>query len=651
MNLRIALELMPDGHSNKPTLYNNLGSTLRTQFERLGIQDDIQTAIANHERAVLLTPDGHPNIPSFLHSLASSHRARFERLGGLDDLNSSISYHQKALDATPEGYPQRPYFHDSLGSCLTTRFERLGHVEDVYQAILHHQAAVELTPELHPAKPLRHRNLGFSFRIRFLQLGDVKDVDAAIAQHKQALELMPPEHPEMHAYLSSLGSSLKTRFDRLGIMDDLRQAISLQLRAVASVPEDHYDKPTWHNNLGNSLRTRFDKSGNVDDLDQAIAHHIQAVELTPDVYFNKSSWCSNLGSSYFRRFSQLRKMDDIHQAVFYHQQAMNLLPDGHSETVACILNLVSSLSNRLEDNDLIVAIHLCRSAVLLSHGSPQQRFEAAKRWCQCLYKLKSDLPSLFDAYETTIQLLPRLSWIGVSLSTRLHQLFLALRIGPEAASVAISMGRAEVAIQWLEESRSVIWHQIAQMRTPLEELAEAHPNLAGELMEKWRELDSQTNSSLNSEKRIQYALESDRLIEHIRSLPGFESFLLPVPFDKLRTISNGGPIIVLIASKYRCDAIILTSKSELHLVNLDRCEFKVLRSMEVLLRWAAKGGPLRQEDAERAFGPSKSESQPSEHKAFESILGYLWYNVVKPCLSCLAKVEAVGPNKLYESCF
>ena len=58
-----------------------------------------------------------------------------------------------------------------------------------------------------------------------------------------------------------------------------------------------------------------------------------------------------------------------------------------------------------------------------------------------------------------------------------------------------------------------------------------------------------------------------------------------------------------------------------------------------------------QEDADRAFGPSKSESQPSEHKAFESILGYLWYNVVKPCLSCLAKVEAVGPNKLYESCF
>ena len=82
-----ALRLTQDGHSGKPACSNNLGTSLRQCFERLGGRVDIHEAIKAQQRAVRFAQDSLPEKPACLNSLGNSLYSRFEQLGNLADLN------------------------------------------------------------------------------------------------------------------------------------------------------------------------------------------------------------------------------------------------------------------------------------------------------------------------------------------------------------------------------------------------------------------------------------------------------------------------------------------------------------------------------------------------------------------------------------
>ncbi|PVF91560.1 hypothetical protein CPB86DRAFT_820382 [Serendipita vermifera] len=82
-----AVDLIPDGHPDKPLYLNNLGNGLHNRFKHFGALADINNAIANQQAAVDLTPPGHPNKPQRLNNLGSSLETRFKRLGNLVDID------------------------------------------------------------------------------------------------------------------------------------------------------------------------------------------------------------------------------------------------------------------------------------------------------------------------------------------------------------------------------------------------------------------------------------------------------------------------------------------------------------------------------------------------------------------------------------
>ena len=51
--------------------------------------------------------------------------------------------------------------------------------------------------------------------------------------------------------------------------------------------------------------------------------------------------------------------------------------------------------------------------------------------------------------------------------------------------------------------------------------------------------------------------EMQRVVTDIRKLPGLSRFLLPLLFSDLRRAASGGPVIIVNASKYSCDALIV----------------------------------------------------------------------------------------------
>ena len=61
-------------------------------------------------------------------------------------------------------------------------------------------------------------------------------------------------------------------------------------------------------------------------------------------------------------------------------------------------------------------------------------------------------------------------------------------------------------------------------------------------------------------------LELQKVVSKIRRLPNFSRFLLPALFSDLQRAACGGPIFIVNASKYGCDALIVfVNKAPVHI--------------------------------------------------------------------------------------
>jgi hypothetical protein len=62
------------------------------------------------------------------------------------------------------------------------------------------------------------------------------------------------------------------------------------------------------------------------------------------------------------------------------------------------------------------------------------------------------------------------------------------------------------------------------------------------------------------DRRRALAREWDDLVEQVRELDGFEDFLRPPPLQSLLKAAASGPVVIVNVSRWRCDALIITTK-------------------------------------------------------------------------------------------
>lgn len=62
-----------------------------------------------------------------------------------------------------------------------------------------------------------------------------------------------------------------------------------------------------------------------------------------------------------------------------------------------------------------------------------------------------------------------------------------------------------------------------------------------------------------ADQRFALAREWDEVLAEVRALPGFEDFLRPPGLSELLTAAVGGPVVVLNVSRWRSDALIVTT--------------------------------------------------------------------------------------------
>ncbi|KAI0083332.1 CHAT domain-containing protein [Irpex rosettiformis] len=677
---RIAMGATEDDHPEKVDIINDLGVVLHTRFECAGERQNLEEAIFLRQLANALTPDDSPDKASRLSNLAVSIFSRFQREGRAEDLEEAIGLWTHAIELVPDSHVHKHGLLNNLGSSHQTRFEQLGKLEDLENlesAIALHARAVDLTPDGHPDKPLRLNCSGNSHTIRFERLGDLEDIGRAIKLLTHAAELTPDGRPNKPGRLNNLANSLVRRYERTRDLKDLEKAIAHQSRAVGLTPDGHPSKPTLLNNLGNMLHTKFKQSGSLDDLDQAITHHINAVSLAPEGHFGKPTRLHNLGHSLLKRFNEAGNVPDLEEAIRCSTCSVELLPKNHADR-ASMLRLLGLLfdtrlrSSHAQADDATRAMDAFLEAMQHQNSHPLVRLRACVQYTILL----SEFPHLFnatpprltllDGYKYALGLVPRCIWLGNNVRGRYASEELPV-IGVmvnSAVTAAISAGQYCLALEWLETGRAVVWSQILQLKTPLDDLRRLHPQLADGLYRVSQALQHAASSPSNllpsspgahkaqpslegqAQSSHIYALEYEKLITRIRELGGFKDFLLPKTLSQLAGACASGPVIVLNIHNARCDALVLSQPD--HITHIPLPEFS--RTHAVKLHkdlWsilAARNLRGRFRDSEWYDDDNRGQDMPGNgvrNDPMFRVLGDLWNFVVKPILDVVTTLPTV----------
>ncbi|KAH6881201.1 CHAT domain-containing protein [Coprinopsis sp. MPI-PUGE-AT-0042] len=673
-----AVQLTPEGHANLPGFLNNLGNLFRHQFERTGDLSDIAEALLAQHKAVQLTPEGHANLPACLTSLGNSFQCRFERTGDLSDITEAISAQHRVVQLTPEGHANLPAWLNNLGNSFLRRFEHTGDLSDIAEAISAHQKAVQLTPEGHANLPGRLSNLGNSFLCRFERTGDLSDIAEAVSAKQRAVQSTPEGHANLPTLLTNLGTSLRYRFKSTGDLSDMAEAIAAQHRAVQLTPEGHADLPAWLNNLGISFMCRFEHTGDLSDIAEAISAQHSAVQLTPEGDANLPGRLNNLGNSFQCCFEHTEDFSDIAEAISAHRKAVQLTPKGHADLPGHFSNLGCSFLHCFEhthsEEDLDASISNYKSAATSTFGSPRHRLEAATIWANLLSQHHPLSLDIVHAFDMALSLIALIAGLEESLRGRYSQLHDICGIALKAASAACSLGRVDKALEWLEQGRCVVWSQLSNLRTPIDDLRLHNQELAQSVAEVSKQLQNagscrvQSHFGLSTSEKVLLEDEArvhlnlarrwDDLLKTVRSIPGFECFLQPLPCSSLlQHLPESGPVVVINVDEQRCDAIALLTGQDkpihiplpdfsLEKANKYRGDLKAnLESQQLRMREVREA--TDEDVSGRALRPGKRNQMQSE-VVVRKILRDLWNEVVGPILNTLgfSRMDASSTNPL-----
>lgn len=268
------------------------------------------------------------------------------------------------------------------------------------------------------------------------------------------------------------------------------------------------------------------------------------------------------------------------------------------------------------------------------------------------------LPRLtsLEAYERVLDLISQCIWLGSTVLSRYtgQDLEVVSKAVSDAVAAAIAAGGCIKAIEWFDAGRSIIWSQVLQLFTPLEDLRRAHPALADELDRVSKAL-YRSGSASSSSTPLQFhnvrrplglplqnshslALEYTNLVQQTRKLEGFEDFLRPKTFAQLSLACTDGPVVIVHVHELHCDALVLHSAGKVEHVPLRKLSYDDAKSLKTCL-WTylrsrglmdRTGDSRDVEDVEEGREAGADDEEGADDLC--EILGDLWTAVVRPIM-------------------
>ncbi|KAI9454285.1 CHAT domain-containing protein [Lactarius psammicola] len=280
------------------------------------------------------------------------------------------------------------------------------------------------------------------------------------------------------------------------------------------------------------------RDGDITEIDEAIKMGRSLVASAPR---NRLTSCLFLlfGAILFEAFERTNKIEYLNESFSTHGQVLER-PSMHAIRSRTLRHLVQSLFTRLQ-------------------YFPDYSYESA-----------------MSLKRNTLLFAPTLQLQHATLATshRTHSMPL------DYASYQVGLYQLEKAVETLERGRALLWSEMRQLRTSVDQLLQAVPQLADKFAAVNHDLEELTKSippshGLNVDdggaddlravdpfgrlllKQRGLLKERDNLISQIQALPGFDSFLTSPSFNTLRSAASSGPVIIINHSKWRSNILIL----------------------------------------------------------------------------------------------
>jgi hypothetical protein len=222
-------------------------------------------------------------------------------------------------------------------------------------------------------------------------------------------------------------------------------------------------------------------------------------------------------------------------------------------------------------------------------------------------------------------------------------------LASDSAAAAVHIGEIETAVARLEKGRAVLIGHALDARPDLSDLAAVAPNLATQFDElshalegsasystaRWTESPGDLGLRAQSDSRaVSEAWE--QLLMKIRAQPGLERFLEPPTMAELTELTAIAPIVVINVSRFRSDALLITTAGiravPLPLVSPDVVHRHVADFLDAI--------QTGRDEHERPLRRQAAEDQ------IRKILGWLWDAIAEPVLAELGMLSAARPERL-----
>jgi tetratricopeptide (TPR) repeat protein len=648
-----AVRATPPNDPNRAQVLASLGVAMQSRFQTTKQAHDSDEVIRLHQEAVQALPPDHPNRAGYLASLGYPLFARWYRSGSIEDLDEAVRLFREAVQLTPPNGPNRADVLAGLGMAMQSRFLRTGDIVDGNEAVEVSREVVDATPSDHPDRARHLSTLMLALLSIFRRTGRLDDLDEAIRTGQEAADLTPPDHPDRAGSLSHLGTALVSRFGRTRRVEDLDEGIRVIGEAVELTPSDHPDRAGFLSDLGTALLFRFERAGEVQDLNEAIRLGREAVAATlPDDHLYRGDRLSTLGGTLRIRFIRAGRVEDLDEAVRTCRDAVAATPANHPSRAEYLNNLGGALQLRFEwtgqDADWAGAVDCYREAAESPVAAPATACAAAASWG----RLASE-DEVVRAFDLALELLPRVSARWLTYEDALAQGRRVSRIGRDAAAAFIAAGDPERALVAVEQAGAFTYSQILQSRSDLTRLRETYPDLAERVGAALAAFNTSPSQLAATEHHAWAGSDSGQVrfarqvidaglqatLTQVRDLGGpWARFFLPPLVGDLKRAAAAGPIVVLVVSERRCDALVVTLE-DVQLVPLpDLREDDAITSA---VRFLVDTEVLSRRGA-------AADKTAAAHQRMHAMCGWMWDTIAAPIMQHLGHTEPT-PGDDYRS--
>ncbi|KAG8215519.1 hypothetical protein J3R82DRAFT_9167 [Butyriboletus roseoflavus] len=290
------------------------------------------------------------------------------------------------------------------------------------------------------------------------------------------------------------------------------------------------------------------------------------------------------------------------------------------ETLAGYLHTRFTRSSQLKDKVELFSLY-AQLAYSPSMVSSADLSAATRAWIRVAEDFHH--PTTLLAYQTSLRLLTH---HVATLPPLPQHLTSESSLAVDAFSACLRNRSSKNAVELLEQGRGVFWTQLTRLRSPLDDVI-ACGQTGKVLADEFTQQTSLIRTALDSpgadqHDRVRHLnVELQTVVTRIRELPGLSRFLLPSLFADLKQAARGGPVVIVNASKYGCDALVV-------LVDQDPVHIPLSITKEAVRELSAKLGILtvraKSIDVRRDLGV---------------LLRELWDEVVSPIVNFLQTVH------------